>query len=319
MEETGPWKGLPAQLRGRAFRLRDAVDLGVSRHQLHRLGLTKPTRSVYATDTPESLATRSATWALVLPEDAALYGKTAAELYDLPAPRDEDVHFIVPAGGTVPVRRPGLVTHEGLPPDGWRLWEGLRVSTPPQVFLQLAPELSRDDLVVVGDHMVRQSFTTPEELRTAAAAARRRRGVVLAREAASLVQDGVDSPPETRVRLILMDGGLPRPETGVDIIDEYGAWIGRPDLAYRRYKVGVQYEGDVHRTNRKRWRADIVRDERMFDAGWDVVRATGDDLRSRRHAELCQRVWIRMARQAKRLGLPRPAPLTPRRSPRRPR
>jgi hypothetical protein len=289
------------------------VDLGVSRHQLNRLGLAKPARSLYAAvDSKDSIAERARTWALILPADAALYGKSAAELYDLPAPRAEDVHIIVPAGGTVPIRRSGLATHEGLPPDGWRYWEGLKVSTPLQVFMQLATDLGRDDLVILGDTMVRQGFTTPEELRAVTSSTRRRRGILSARAAAALVQYGVDSPPETRVRLILIDGGLPCPETGVDIIDEYGGWIGRPDLSYLKYRLGVQYEGDIHRTNQKRWRADIVRDERMLDAGWDIVRATGDDLRPVRHAELCHRVWLRMARQAERLGLPAPTSRSPR-------
>lgn len=53
---------------------------------------------------------------------------------------------------------------------------------------------------------------------------------------------------ETRTRLLLVFAGLPCPETNVPVFDDHGQWIGRPDLAYRRLRLAIQYEGDVHRT-----------------------------------------------------------------------
>lgn len=254
-------------------------------------------------DAPRALELEATRWALVLPTYAALYGKTAAEWYGTAAPRSEGFHVIVPPG-VVPARRSGLVPHEGLGEDDWQLRRGVRVTTPSRTFLDLATDLSRDQLVVLGDDMVRLDLVTPDDLRVAAAAAYRKRGVVRARDAAALVRTGVDSPPETRVRLILLRGGLPCPEPGLDIFDEAGGWLGRPDLTYRELMLALQYEGDVHRTNRKRWRADIRRDEVLLDHGWDVVRLTGDDLR--RPIALCERVRVRMRRQARRLGVPFP-------------
>lgn len=38
----------------------------------------------------------------------------------------------------------------------------------------------------------------------------------------------------------LVDGGLPCPEPNVDIYDEHGGCIGRPDLCYLLLKLAIQ-------------------------------------------------------------------------------
>jgi hypothetical protein len=231
-------------------------------------------------------------------------GRTAARWYGVPIPEADDcVEVIVPPGLVVPRLRQGLRAHEGLG-DDWCEHEGVKVTTPERTFLDLALVLRLRDLVIVGDAMVRAGLATVDSLRAAAAEAHRKRGVVLARCAAGLVRDRVDSPPETLVRLTLIEFGMPCPETGLDIFDTAGGWIGRPDLAYVAYKVAIQYEGDVHRTTRERWRADVRRDEVMHDEGWEVIRVTGHDLR--RPLELCNRVRQRIRSQALKLGLPIP-------------
>jgi hypothetical protein len=233
-----------------------------------------------------------------------MFGTTAAAWYQLPVPRDEAFHVIVPAGHIVPRRRTGLVPHEGLGESEWCVRYGLRVTTPERTWLDLASVLGRTHLVIAGDAMVSGGLTTVEGLQVVSAATRGRRGVVLSRAAAALVRPGVDSPPETIVRLIIVDGGLPCPQAGLDVYDESGGWIGRPDLCYIVLKLAIQYEGDVHRTTRKRWRADIGRDEVLLDHGWDVIRVTGDDLF--RPAALCRRIAIRLERQSRRLDRPLP-------------
>jgi hypothetical protein len=233
-----------------------------------------------------------------------MFGTTAAAWYQLPVQRDEAFHVIVPAGHIVPRRRTGLVPHEGLGEDDWCIRRGQRVTTPERTWLDLGSILDRTRLVIAGDAMVSGGLTTVDRLQAVSAAARRRRGVVRAREAASLVRLGVDSPPETIIRLIIVDGGLPCPEVGLDLYDDDGGWIGRPDLCYIVLKLAIQYEGDVHRTTKKRWRADISRDEVLLDHGWDVIRVTGDDLLH--PAALCRRVAVRLERQSRRLDLPIP-------------
>jgi hypothetical protein len=296
---------VPVTLDGGPFRLSDARRLGVSRDRLRGSAFRHPTRSVYVSaEIAADLELEAGSWALVLPPSAAMFGTTAAAWYGLPVPRDEAFHVIVPAGDVVPRRRTGLVPHEGLGEHEWSIQRGLRVTTPERTWLDLASVLGRTQLVIAGDAMVSGGLTTVEAIQVVSAVTRRRRGVVLAREAAALVRSGVDSPPETIVRLIIVDGGLPCPQTGLDVYDDGGGWIGRPDLCYLALKLAIQYEGDVHRTTKKRWRADISRDEVLLDHGWDVIRVTGYDLL--RPAALCHRIAVRLERQSLRLDLPLP-------------
>lgn len=213
-------------------------------------------------------------WMRAMPESAAMYGPTAASWYGIPVVQPAEFHIIVPPG-VVPRRRAGLVPHEGLGPHDAIIHRGLKVTTPERTWLDLSLTMHDVELVVAGDALVHRGLTTPERLIEAADDARRRRRVVRARKLARQVRAGVDSPPETRLRMILDDPDL---VVNPDIVVA-GGWIGRPDLADLELKVAIQYEGDIHRHNKRRWRADIDRDEIMREHGWEVVRVTADDLK----------------------------------------
>lgn len=290
---------VPAPLRGTVFTSAQAHASGVAPEHLRRRAYVRLHRSVYADRTvPLDDEQSVRAWMLALPADAALYGTTAAAWYGLPVQMPQVVEVIVPPG-TVPRRRPGLEPHEGLGPDDATVHRGLRVTTPERTWLDLSLTSGDTELVVLGDALVVRGLTTPARLVESADAARRRRGVVRARTLARLVRDGADSPQETRLRLALTrDGGLPEPAVNRDVTDGHGGWIGRPDLAYEALKLAIQYEGDVHRTTKKRWRADIARDEVLRDHGWEVVRVTADDLA--RRSQLCDRVRRAIGRQRRR-------------------
>lgn len=241
----------------------------------------------------------AAAWMAALPDAAAMYGRTAASWYELPIDPGPDFQVIVPVG-TVPRRRSGLEPHEGLRRHEAVVHRGLRVTTPERTWLDLSLTLPDVQLVIVGDAMLRRGLTTPSKLIDAADGWPRRRGIVRARELAREVRERVDSPQETRTRLVLVAGGLPVPFVNPDVLDDHGQWIGRPDLAYVHLKIGIQYEGDMHRTDRRRWMADIARDEVMRDHGWEVIRVTARDLSRPWHLQ--QRVLRAMDRQRERFG-----------------
>jgi len=174
------------------------------------------------------------------------------------------------------------------------------VTVPARTFIDLAAEGDRNLLIVAGDAMATRGLASPAELARLANETRRRRGITIARAIARMVTPGADSPMESVLRLALIDGGLPHPEVNPDLYDEAGGWIGRPDLACPELKIAIQYEGDVHRTNRK-WQKDIARDEALRDHGWEIIRVTAAQLRH--PALLCHRIRERMRVQAHRLGL----------------
>ncbi|TDD71691.1 hypothetical protein E1262_06055 [Jiangella aurantiaca] len=291
---------VPERLAGAGFTYGAARAAGVTKDRLCGPGYVRLHRGVYAErelDVDGDRRVRA--WLLALPADAALYGATAAAWFGLPVAPPADVQVIVPPG-TVPRRRPGLEPHEGLGLDDVTVHRGLRVTTPERTWLDLSLTLGDVELVVVGDAMVRRGLTTCDRLVESADVARRRRGIVRARSLARLVRDRVDSPQETRLRLVLVAGNLPEPAVNPDLSDERGGWIGRPDLAYADVRLAIQYEGDVHRTNAERWRADVGRDEVLRDHGWEVVRVTAADIAH--PAQLCARIRRALDRQRRRLG-----------------
>ena len=161
------------------------------------------------------------------------------------------------------------------------LRDGRRISAPIDNFVELAETLSLVDLVILGDAMVRRGFCTIEDLVAGVASIGPRRGVRMARRAAALVRPRVDSPMETRLRLLLLLAGLPEPEAGYTVRDGLGGWIGEVDLAYAASKIAIEYHGDVHRTKRGRWQSDIAKVELLRELGWTVIVITAEDLEGR--------------------------------------
>jgi hypothetical protein len=254
-------------------------------------GLWRPWRGVVLPlSQAHELAARCAGLLQVLPPESRFSHATAAALLGLPvAACLDEIHVTVPAGLWTPRRRPGVVTHARVLDEDPAYVDGLPVSCAGQLFLDLACVLSPTELVVLGDAMVRAGHP-PDGLTAYLLRHPGQRGVVRARDAVRLIRPGVDSPQETRLRLAIVQAGLPEPEVNPPVYDDAGEWIGSPDLGYKRYRVAGQYEGDAHRTNRRRWRQDIARDESFADAGWVVLRAVADDVaRPLRYTERMRR------------------------------
>jgi hypothetical protein len=82
---------------------------------------------------------------------------------------------------------------------------------------------------------------------------------------------GSDSPQESLLRLAIVGAGLPEPELNVPIISADGARHHEPDLSYRRYRIGIEYEGEHHGDEAQIVR-DIARSEKYRVLGWTEVR-----------------------------------------------
>lgn len=75
------------------------------------------------------------------------------------------------------------------------------------------------------------------------------RGLLRLRAVLPLVDGGAESPQETRTRLVLIDAGLPKPQTQIRVLDEYGDFVARIDLGYEHLRVGIEYDGPQHWTD----------------------------------------------------------------------
>lgn len=260
----------------------EARNLGVSDRVLRGHRFRSPFFGVHVhRDLPDTLATRCAALALMLPGEATFSHQTAALLCGLPLPDvmadGGRLHVTVPAGTAVPHGR-GVVGHEALDlgltcvVGPWRL----PAVHPWRTWCDLAPRLRDDDAIVLGDAVVGRRGR--QHLEQVIAGRAGERGVVRMRRLFGLVRERVDSPMETRTRLLVVRAGLPEPECGLDVYsgDGYG-WLARPDLRWPEFKVAVEYDGDLHRT-KKKWRNDIARREGLEEDGWRVIVVTADDI-----------------------------------------
>lgn len=278
---------LPRSL-GRAFTSADAGVAGVADQRLRRGDLVAVTHGVHSLDRLDGDA-RLAAVALGMPAPFAYSHLTAARIWDLPLPgwtdADERLHVIRPTSGAQ-VRRPGITGHRGLETRATTSARGLPVTTRAETWADLAAVgLTRDDLVVVGDAVVRGRPELLAGLHRVSARARRL-GATRLRDAAALVRVGSRSAMETRTRLALVQAGLPEPLLNARIHADDDEEVACCDLVWPDAKVVVEYEGDHHRTDRAQWRLDITRVRRLESLGWRVLRITADDLRGPRLAEL---------------------------------
>ncbi len=80
---------------------------------------------------------------------------------------------------------------------------------------------------------------------------------------------------ETRLRTVLVLAGLPRPQAQVSLHDSRGRFLGRPDLYYPDHRLGLEYDGGIHRTSLAE---DNRRQNRLLAAGIRLLRFTAGDV-----------------------------------------
>jgi very-short-patch-repair endonuclease len=82
---------------------------------------------------------------------------------------------------------------------------------------------------------------------------------------------------ESRLRLVIVDAGLPLPVSQHPVHSATGQFLGRVDFAWPEHLLGVEYDGDHHR-ERGQFRRDVGRLNALRMAGWTVLRFTADDV-----------------------------------------
>jgi hypothetical protein len=288
----------------RPFTRAQAVAAGLTPAKLRGPRFRRLLRGVYvAASVPPSPDLVIAAVLLALPEGAFASHATAARLFELPIPTVADEHFGVLRPGD---RRPheGIRCHVCPSPDVVEV-RGLRVSRPEQVFVELASLLGLVDLVVVGDRLVRTGRTTVERL-VSYCANSTLPGARSAARAAAYVRPRVDSPMETRLRLLLVLSGLPEPEVNLTIRDVDGTPLRRYDLCWPSVKVIVEYDGRHHADRVEQWESDLAGREAIDIEEWRLLVVVSRGI-YQNPGQTVDRVW-RVLRSRNLAGLPaRPA------------
>jgi hypothetical protein len=267
---------LPAELTRRPFTRARALALGVTPEALRGPAVRRIDRGIFLDARLElTLKMRLAGYLLVLPRETVVDGVTALQLNGVDVGTAEPYRFCTTAAHH-PIR-PGLRVRRvaELPPNAG----GVSKTLPALVAART--ELSLLDLVVAGDWLIRLKRAPYEKVRAALHTAVGR-DCLKARRAAELVRGRVDSPRETRLRLLIVLAGLPEPECNVELGDEL-FFIGRVDLYLRAWNVAVEYEGDQHRTNAKQYDRDLGRYEDLAAAGYLTVRVSKEAMRKPRN------------------------------------
>jgi hypothetical protein len=160
------------------------------------------------------------------------------------------------------------------------------LSTPEQTFIDLAAiGVNLVDLVVLGDAMLKAELTTIPTL-IGAIEAWQGYGTRLALRAARLMREGVDSPMETRVRLLIVLAGLPEPTVNVIVRGEDGSWRMRFDLCYLEQRLIVEYDGRRHADSPEQWERDIYRREDLDRMDYRLLIVTSRGIYNEPHRTL---------------------------------
>jgi hypothetical protein len=159
--------------------------------------------------------------------------------------------------------------------------DGVPVTSPARTAFDLARRPGLQTAVVRIDALARATGFTVDEVQPLIDAHRGARGMKQLRRVLPLVDAGAESPQETRTRLVLIAGGLPRPQTQIVVRNEWNWVLARIDLGWEEWLVGVEYDGPQHWTDPRVRANDIDRTAELERRGWRLIRVGADLLRNR--------------------------------------
>ncbi|GAB2925124.1 hypothetical protein GCM10027280_10510 [Micromonospora polyrhachis] len=231
--------------------------------------------------------------ALTLPPNAAIGGLSAAYLWGVNLlNRDSPVCVVLPAPTRRRPNRRVAVSHHTLAAEDIGRFAGLPVTTPIRTAFDLgrgafdpdggafAPDgrhQAQTEAVVAVDALLHRRVVRLPALGEYLATHRGWPGTAQLRQVLTLAEPLSESPMETRLRLLLHNAGAPPLTAQHDVHDARGRFLGRMDLAYPRWRIAIEYEGDHHR-ERGHFRRDVARLNALRAAGWLVLRFTADDV-----------------------------------------
>lgn len=262
------------------YRVRAAVRSGSLVRVWHRV-LVEAERAV-------QVHTRAAAALLLHGPRSVIAGPTAAWLHGCTAVEPADVHVMVPYGHHSRTR-PGLVVHNGsLPVSDVVEIHDLRVLDMARVACDLLCTARPRDAIAVADQMLAaqpRGWREEFRLRVGQRLKQRQdpRGTRRGARLLDLATGRAESPPESWLRLEVVELGFPTPEANWSLLSPAGVEVYRLDLAWPDQRIALEYNGYAVHAGRE------VEDERRAEdlrlRGWIVVTATSDDLVDSRDVE----------------------------------
>ncbi len=168
--------------------------------------------------------------------------------------------------------------------------DGVPVTSPARTAFDIGRRPGLRTAVIRIDALARATGVSVREVQPLIDIHRGARGIKQLRRLLPLVDAGAESPQETRTRLVLIAGGLPRPQTQI-VVGNY-----RIDMGWEKWLVGIEYDGPQHWTDPRIRAADIERTAELQRRGWILVRVSADLLRKRRDVIVARAVDALRAR-----------------------
>jgi len=194
-----------------------------------------------------------------LPPTAVFSGLTAAWLHGLDVDPSDPIEITVPKELGVTTRSGMVVRRSALSNGEIVKRRGFHTTSILRTVLDVSCRLALTEAVVVADMALHTKLLKPDQLIAALERYRGMWGITTLRHVARHAEPAAESPVETRLRMLLVLAGLPRPHAQVPIHDRSGRFLGRPDLYYPEGRLGLEYSvasqgGSRQRTRRPRMR-----------------------------------------------------------------
>lgn len=265
---------LPDELDPRGFSVRDGLRAGLTPDQLRARRLVAPHRGTRSTAVPSSVEERAHALAPLLTVGDRFSHTTAALLHGMRLPsghREVAMHLTSTQRPRAP-QIAGVAGHRSSVTETVTV-DDLPVSSPVVAWVECSSILALDDLIVMGDGLVRRRRpqATMPRLSAAVEGHRGRRGFRSLEKALAHIRPGTGSARETELRLLVVRAGLPEPEVNGEIRNEFGVLLGHGDLVFRRERVLLEYEGRQH-TDPRQFAIDIERLDVIMAESWRVMR-----------------------------------------------
>ena len=131
--------------------------------------------------------------------------------------------------------------------------------------------------VVVADSALRDKQATRGELEAVVARCERWPGIQRARRVVAFADPGAESVLESISRVAFHQHGLPPPELQVWVGDD-DEITGRVDFLWRQHRTIAEADGAIKYTGAARALAQLNRDARLREAGFEVVHFTWPEI-----------------------------------------
>ena len=269
---------IPSALTRGPFTVEEARRHGLDRWHLQGKAWTRIGPATYMLAGTDVGPMRRLEAALMrMPAGGAFSGLTAAWLHGLDVAPCNPIEASVPIDAGVSARSGMSLRRCALAKNDVVKVQGMPATRIERTLAEVCLRLNLTEAVVLLDAALHDHRVSLASLRSWTEARAGSKGIRPLRLALEFVEPKTESPMESRLRMQLVLGGLPRPRAQVALHDRWGRFVGRPDLYYEDARLGIEYDGGTHRDSMTE---DNRRQNKLLNAGYRLLRFTASDVLS---------------------------------------